>query len=103
MPKGFLEITCKSNIPIRNYGLGKTIQLDNLVKIEFCNSESICGLGTRNKMTYLREAVDNNKNRIMFFCNTWKSKHKIYAYILPKASGNRQWGVKTSILFSMLS
>jgi hypothetical protein len=102
MPKGFPEITCKSNIPIRNYALGETIQLDNLIKIEFCNSGNICGLSTRNKMGHLREAVDYHKNRIMFLCSTWKPKQKIHAYILPRASGNGQQGVKTSILFSML-
>jgi hypothetical protein len=67
MPKGFPEITCKSNIPIRDYGLGKTIQLDNLIKIELRNSGRICGLSTRNKMGQLRKAIDNHKNRIMFF------------------------------------
>jgi len=103
MLKGFPEITYKSNIPIRNYGLGKTIKLDNLVKIEFRNFENIYGLSIRNKMGHLRETIDNHKNRIMFLCSMWKPKHKIHTYILPKASRNRQRGVKTSILFSMLN
>jgi len=54
-------------------------------------------------MGHLREAVDNHKNRIMFLCSTWKPKHKMHAYILPRANGNEQRGVKISILFSMLS
>jgi hypothetical protein len=54
-------------------------------------------------MGHLREAVDNHKNRIMFLCSTWKPKHKMHAYILPRANGNGQRGVKISILFSMLS
>jgi hypothetical protein len=54
-------------------------------------------------MGHLRETIDNHKNRIMFLCSMWKPKHKIHTYILPKASRNRQRGVKTSILFSMLN
>jgi hypothetical protein len=43
--------------------LEKTIQLDNnLVKIEFRNFGSKCGLSTRDKMGHLKEAVDNHKN-----------------------------------------
>ena len=93
MPKGFPEITCKSNIPIRNYALGETIQLDNLIKIEFCNSGNICGLSTRNKMGHLREAVDYHKNRIMFLCSTWKPKQNPCLH-LAKGKWERATGCK---------
>jgi hypothetical protein len=43
MPKDFPKVTHKSNTPVKDYGLGNTIQLDNLVKIEFCNSKNIYG------------------------------------------------------------
>jgi hypothetical protein len=55
------------------------------------------------KISYLREAVDNHKNRIMLLCSTWKPKHKIHTYILLRASENRQQGVKINILFFILS
>jgi hypothetical protein len=99
MPKGFSKITYKSNISIWDYGFGKIIQLDNLVKIEFRNFESICGFSTKDKIGHLKEVVDNHKNRIMLLCSMWKPKNKIHTYILPMANGNRQRGAKTSILF----
>jgi hypothetical protein len=61
MPKGFPKRTHKSNISIQDYGLGKTIQLDHLIKIEFHNSRSICGLSARDKMGHLRETIDTIK------------------------------------------
>jgi hypothetical protein len=51
----------------------------------------------------LREVVDNHKNRIMLLCSTWKPKYKIHTYILSGANRNKQWVVKTSILFFMHS
>jgi hypothetical protein len=103
MPKGFPEITCKSNIPIRDYGLGKTIQLDNLIKIELPTLEAFVVLVQGIKWANLEKRSITTKIELCFFYSLWKPKHKIHTYILPRASGNEQWGVKTSILFSMLS
>lgn len=76
---------------------------DNLIRIEFCNFESIYGLSTRDKMGHLKEGVDNYKNIIMLLCSMWKPKHKIHTYIFLKANGNNQRGVKPGVMFSIIS
>lgn len=61
MLKGFLEVTHKPYIPIRDYGPRKDIQFDNFIKIKFNNSRSICGMSTMDKVTHLRKTFQEYK------------------------------------------
>lgn len=56
------------------------------------------------KIDHLREAIDNHEDRIMFLCSMWKPKYKIHTCIfLLRASENRQRGLKTNVMFSILN
>lgn len=70
MIKGFLKVTHKPYISIRDYGIIKDIQFDNFIKIEFKNSRSICDLSTGDKVSHLRKTFNDHKYRIMFLHGT---------------------------------
>ena len=68
--KVFPEIIHKSIVFIKDYSLEKTIQLENIIKIDFHNFKNIYGFSTKNNMSYFREYLNNHEDKIILICIT---------------------------------
>jgi hypothetical protein len=60
MPQGLPKVAHKTNIPIRHNGFGKTLELDNFIKVKLGNLRRIRGFGTWDEVSHLRETVNDH-------------------------------------------